>query len=445
MRLTIDNVKTSLGVEESYDIVNAIRNSSSDNFQRYVPLADAENVAEVGAGILMTQPIMNEFMNQLIDRIGLVVLKSVQLQNPLKNFKKGMMPLGRTIEEIFTDIAHSKQYDPEDAEDTVFRREMPDVHTLFHERNRQEYYKQTVQDDSLKSAFTSWGNFESFISQILNAIYNGAEVDEYKYMMLLMDNYYAKGMFKVEEVDEPKDKESGEDFVKKLRATARKMTLPMGTRDYNAMAVHTKSDMADLHLFITPDLEAQLDVDVLAKAFNMDRANFLGNMTVIDGFSSDGIEAILVDKDFFMVYDTLQKMETIRNPQGLYWTYFYHVWQVLSASRFENAVAFVSEDVDNVQQVIVDPAVSSIKQGGEAKFKGVIRDTDGKDRDIEWDVEAMNDGDLEDDTKIDSDGKLSVDDDQEGQLKVTATVKEDTDDDDSDEVTGEAVVRVRKK
>lgn len=177
-RITIQDVNLSLGLTNSYDIINAIRNSASDNFQRYVPLANMDNVAEVGQGILINQTLQNEFITSLVERIGLVVVKRASLTNHLKKFKKGMMPQGRTIEEIFVDITKEKKYDPENAEETVFKREIPNVKTLFHERNRQGRYDQTIQDESLRSAFVSWGTFENFLSGIISAIYNSAEVNK---------------------------------------------------------------------------------------------------------------------------------------------------------------------------------------------------------------------------------------------------------------------------
>lgn len=439
MRVTFNDVKTSLGVTESYDIINAIRNSATDNFKTYVPLANAENVAEVGAGILVNQTVQNEFLTALVDRIGLVIVKSISLRNPLAKFKKGSLPMGRTIEEIFTDITKEKLYDAEEAEQKVFEREIPNVKTLFHERNRQSFYHQTIQDDSLKTAFISWGNFESFIASIINAIYNSAEVDEYEYMKLIIDNYYSKGLFKVVKVDDPMTStEALTNFIKKARATALKMTLPQGTRDYNAMAVRTRSDIRDVHLFIDADLNAELDVDVLAKAFNMDRTTFLGNVTVIDGFASTGLKAVMVDKDWFMVYDTLQKMETIRNPRGLYWNYYYHVWQVLSASRFANAVAFVTGyDVPAVTQVIVSPAIASVKQGKSQAFTVYVRATDDKEHEVVWSVEGGSTG-----TSISSDGVLTVAANETNQLTVKATVDIGTTDK-PNPVVGEAVVNVR--
>lgn len=455
MRITIDNVKSALGVSQTYDIVNAIRNSAGDTFKNYVPLADATNVAEVGAGITISQTVQNEFINSLVDRISLVVLRKVSLQNPLKKFKKGQLPMGRTIEEIFVDIAKEKQYNAKDAETTVFKRELPDVKTLFHERSRQGYYQQTIQDDSLKTAFVSWGDFDNFLTGIINAIYNGSEVDEYEYMKLIVDNYMAKGHFKVVQtaIAPTGNTETAlKGFVKQVRKVATKMTLPMGSREFNSLGVRTVTDKPDLHLLITPDLEADLDVDVLAYAFNMDKASLMGNITTVDGFSTPGLQAVLIDKDFFMVYDTLQKMETIRNPKGLYWNYFYHVWQVLSASRFQNAVAFVDNTYNAtapVSEIVVSPTISTLSAGETELFKANVRTIDGMDisslPSLVWSVTA-NTGTVASGTAIDSNGELTIGATQTtAELLVTASMTfTDADPETPDIViTGKSIVKVQ--
>lgn len=441
MRITIDTVKTSLGLTETYDIVNAIRNSASDTFRGYVPLANAENVAEVGAGLLINQAVQNEFITNLIDRIGLVVIKGVSLSNPLAKFKKGFMQEGRTIEEIFTDITKEQKYDPEDAETTVFKRVIPNVKVLFHELNRQGFYQQTVQDSSLTLAFTSWGNFESFVSGIIKAIYNSAEVDEYKYMKMIIDNYYAKGLFAVVPVNKPDTSTTATELIMKMRQTALEMSLPMGSRNYNALAVQTKTDMEDLHLIISAKLQARVDVDVLAKAFNMDRTSFLGNVTIVDEFASPGLEAVLVDREWFMVYDKLQKLETIRNPKGLYWNYYFHVWQIHSASRFSNAVAFVSGDVPAVSQVIIDPTILAVKPNRSYELTGYIRANDDKEHDLSWKVEGRNGTTVSTGTAISEDGVLTIGENQTGELLVSASVNIGTTET-PNLVTGESIVTV---
>ena len=448
MRITLQTVKTNLGVGETYDIVNAIRNSSSDSFQQYVPLADRDNVLAVAAGIQLSQSVRNEFIENQVDRIGLVIVKRALLQNPLKKFKKGQMGQGRTIEEIFTDITQAKKYDPADAETTVFKRQIPNVKVLFHERNRQEFYEQTISDEQLKTAFTSWEAFGDFVSSIINAIYNSAEIDEYKYMKLLIDNYMAEGLFTMIPVTHPDNATAAKEFVKKLRATARRMTLPSGSRDFNSLAVHTRSDMEDLHLIIDADLEAELDVDVLASAFNMSKTDFVGHVTVIDNFASTGLEAVLVDRDWFMVYDNEQKLETIRNPKGLYWNYFFHVWQTHSVSRFSNAVAFVSGTLPAVSQVIVDPVIASVKAGTTYEFNAYVRATDGNDHPVTWSVVASTAATtLKAGTTISSSGVLTVDATQTGELLVQATcvgagIDIDGAGSDTTDVIGQSIVTV---
>lgn len=387
-RITVADIKKNLNNSESWDIFNAIRNDSSETFQRYVGLADANNISKIASGMEINQTVQNEFVQTLIDRIGLVVMNKVLLSNPLKKFKKGTLEYGRTIEEIFTDITKAKKYDVEDSESTVFKREIPNVKTLFHERNRQEFYQATVQDESLKTAFTSWNNFDSFIATIINSIYNSAEVDEYGYMMLLIESYYKANHFKVIPIADVVSEATAREFVKKVRATATKMTLPQGSRDFNSLAVHTRTDMNGLHLFIDADYLAEIDVEVLARAFNMGKSDFLGNVTVIDDFAVNGLKAVLVDEDWFMVYDNNTKMETIRNPKGLYWNYFYHVWQTLSVSRFSNAVAFVTGAVAPVTEVIVNPSIISVKQGKKQTFKAFVRFTVGKTSDypVTWSI-----------------------------------------------------------
>ena len=118
-RITLSDVQKNLGNAEIYDIVNAIRNSDP-NFREYVPLADANNVAEIGQAIMIHQTTQNAFLVNLIDRIAFTFVRNVSLQNPLAKFKKGRVDLGKVIQEIFVDLTHEKEYDPEDAEDTVF-------------------------------------------------------------------------------------------------------------------------------------------------------------------------------------------------------------------------------------------------------------------------------------------------------------------------------------
>jgi hypothetical protein len=149
-----------------------------------------------------------------------------------------------------------------------------------------------------------------------------------------------------------------------------------------------------------------------------------------------------------MVYDNLQKLETIRNPKGLYWNYFYHIWQTLSVSRFSNAVAFVSGTVPAVTQVIVDPTIATVKAGTTFEFTAYVRATDGLDHPIVWSVVASTSATtLQAGTTIDADGVLTVASNQLGELRVIATsvgtgIDTDGAGTDNTDVIGESIVTI---
>ena len=135
---------------------------------------------------------------------------------------------------------------------------------------------------------------------------------------------------------------TAKDFVKTIRKLVADMSF-MSTK-HNAEGVMTKSNPSDLVLLVNKDLIAEVDVEVLAKSFNMGKTDIETRIITMDDFGSDESfqpYAILCDKDFPAIWDTLSHFEPQRNAQGLFTNYFYHVQQILSLSRFKNAVAIV--------------------------------------------------------------------------------------------------------
>src|SRR5699024_5261955 len=114
-------------------------------------------------------------------------------------------------------------------------------------------------------------------------------------------------------------------------------------------------------------------------------------------------------EDALMFYDVLFGLETQRNSQGLYWNYFLHHHQLISVSRFGQAVAFVtSDEAAPVTSVIVDPPEASITAGREMQFTAYVRQTDDEVRNITWNVETYGGMTKRQATQIDSDGNLKV-------------------------------------
>lgn len=421
-KITVNNVLEATNQTAIYDIANAIRNSSSQAFRDAVPLANALNVAEWGTALRLNQQFMNEFANALVNRIGAVVFKHVQLSNPLARFKQNHMLTGDTIEEIFTDLATEHFYDVDVAEEEVFKRELPNIEALYHKRNRQGFYKVTISDTQLAAAFTSWEQVGTMLAQAIQSLYNGASVGEYEYMLLLLKNYYAKGHFKVFDLGSESSL-TPKMLVEKARGVATSMTLPMGTSKYNSLGVRTTTTYDDLLIFMTPETEASIDVNVLAAAFNMDKAQFLGNRIIVDDLGSnpenpsEKIHMIIADQSLFVVRDTLNRMTSQYNAQGLYTNYFLHVQQVQSTSRFANAVAITTGATKPVTEVIVKPAVTAVKIGKEYPITTHIRTVDGLPFTTTDVTYTFKDGD----TLADYDGLALLTDGDNGEKIFVAT------------------------
>jgi hypothetical protein len=52
------------------------------------------------------------------------------------------------------------------------------------------------------------------------------------------------------------------------------------------------------------------------------------------------VKAVILDENWFQVYDNLNKMTENYVGAGLYWNYWYHTWKTVSVSPFANAAVF---------------------------------------------------------------------------------------------------------
>lgn len=74
------------------DIMNSIRQYAGYDYQQNVPLvAKAADIPHVGEVIFGTPAFSNQFLNALVNRIGLVRVKSATFNNPYARLKKGYL------------------------------------------------------------------------------------------------------------------------------------------------------------------------------------------------------------------------------------------------------------------------------------------------------------------------------------------------------------------
>jgi len=348
------------------DLLNAIRNGASQEYQDRIPVATQANIAQVGSAILYLSYTRNEFVGALLNKIGLSVVKSSMFENPLKEFKKGTLEWGKNIEEIFVDIIEAQAFDSSLAETELFKKNKPNVKALFHQLNRQDMYKTTVSTPQLKTAFSSENGFGSLIERIVSILYTSDNYDEFLLMKNLINQYGVEGKFAMVAVAPVTSPETARLAMSKIKEVSNDLTF-MSTA-FNYAGVTTNTPKSDQIVLINTKFDAIIDVELLASAFNMEKADFNARRVLIDDFGGlTNVICAVVDKDWFMVYDNLVSSEEIYNPQGLYYNYFLHHWQVMSTSQFANAVLFVTVEPD-LTDINLYPATATVAKGGSLQF-----------------------------------------------------------------------------
>ena len=85
----------------SVEILNTIRANATPYYKQMIPKAAANtaSVRAIGNVMMNYEPLQNEFLSALYNRIGRVIITSKMYYNPWAPFKKGLMELGETTEE----------------------------------------------------------------------------------------------------------------------------------------------------------------------------------------------------------------------------------------------------------------------------------------------------------------------------------------------------------
>lgn len=329
----------------SVDILNNIRANASDEYANKIPQATRENFSQIGNALQTYEPLFNEYKTALIHKIGKTIIQSKLFKNRLARFKSGGITDPKDVEEIFVDMAKgATAFDP-NGSNPLGRRNDDNVKVVYHRLNRQDTYDFTIGDLDFLKAFKSEGAHDKFILAIINSNYSRANYDEYVHMKNLLATYDGWFNYGVPVIAGDDAGESAKTFVKTLRKAI--TDLSFVSNKYNKMGVYNQNEHADsLALLIHKDVVAEVDVEVLAKAFNLGKTDIQVEIIVLDDFGTlANTYGLLIDKELFKVLDTLFTMTSQYNAQGMFTNYFLQVQQILSLSPFMNSVRFTTDTV----------------------------------------------------------------------------------------------------
>ena len=338
-------------------------------YHQYIPyITEDTSIAEFARPVTddNLEIVRNEFFG-LLKRIVFTSIDTRMFNNPLNFLEGEELPLGYAGENIHIDPAKPNQFDGEDFAGLLQKYEAR-VATEYLAVNSDLQYAVTVTRDKARSAFTSWGTLEEFISGIINSLFNGAYITRFNQAKALVSSAYQQGAVRVETVSAVDSEATANAFVKKARYLNRMFTMP--STQYNGwnkkhagddskLKITTWCDSSDIAVIIRADVASSIDVDALSRAFNMDKADFIGRVVVVDNFdqyADDGtkifdgskILGIIADRRFFKIRTQYFNMTEFFNAKNLTYQYFLNDTRMVRFSLFANACVLATGEPEQI-------------------------------------------------------------------------------------------------
>lgn len=345
--------------------LNAIRDTSIQNNTLYhtqVPVVEpTTSIQNFGMPILQDQQIMNEFVHALMNRIAYTMFSTrYTFVNPLRILEGDEIPLGQSVQDIYVNPAQARQYDVNDFAGLLVKYES-DVKVQYLNKNVDLQYCVSITRPSLKKAFTSWGDLERFIDELANSLYNGCYIDDFARTKALVSTCFRDNYAQIEVVTEPTDEATGRAFAKTLRTLYLNMALP--SVKYNAWAkvggngnaIKTWTPEGEAVFLIRNDVLANIDVDVLAVSFNMDKADLLGRIIPVDNFDildnggnvvfdGSAILGFIGDRRWFRIHQQEMYLDEFYNANNRVWNYYLNKIAMYNYSLFANGIIIATEE-----------------------------------------------------------------------------------------------------
>ena len=403
--------KTAVTKSVVKSVLDYIRNNASANFKNYVPAVDEVTSAQAIGDIIMDVPVLrNEYLNALVQKFAMTRILQDIWEDPFSVFtNKGDLRHGGGVEQIFVDLATPYQYDKIFAENKVDARFDPAVRAAYFVINYKLVYPASISYDLIRDSFTSDEGMASLIDAVVQSTWEGAKQDIYEtYKYMLGKNALNGRMVPVALAGTTTA--DMKDNAGIFRGVSNDFTFR--NRKYNPAGVSKLTKRDDQFLLMNTRFDSTFDVEVLASAFNMEKADFLGHRIIYDAFANmnwdrigtiladdpdyrpftdaeiaalDQIPGFLISRDFYQVYNVLDEMRERENELGLWSSYFLHTWRVMATSPFAQTAIFVLGD-PAVTSITVTPSTATVSKGQEIQLTPTVVTQNFAPKTVTWEL-----------------------------------------------------------
>lgn len=401
------------------NILNAMR--SEYELENRIPEATLDNLQQIFTTMMSYSQGRNTVIPSLLERIGLQTVDTNAWRNPLAMYKKDPMRYGMTHEETFVNMCKGKLYDPRESYEYAFQQYQSYVMSVFHKVNLQMQYPVTITYDNLRSAFLSEYGIRDMMSAKMESAVSGANWDEYNAMKGMIDAGYEQQILPAVTVPAVADEPTAKKLLTEIKAAVNEFKFPNPAN--NIAGATSASEPYNLIWITTPRVDANIGVEALAYAFNMDKAQVDVRTVIVDKFDNAAIQGVLMDIRFFNVRDQFREMSDQRLANILSWNYFYTTVEMISASPFYPIRVFTTDTVAT-SSLSITASGGTYTQGEVITISATVTGGTGTYHQglLNWSVEGATSRDT---YILPGTNQLYVGADETGTLVVTVTYRPD--------------------
>lgn len=372
----MENSKAVSSAQRGVNLFNDARKNSSNEYMRATgEVTVATSISHAMTPIVKYAPFMNEFLHYVVNKIVIQSVESKMYNNQYSMLKKEGFPLGTDMEMNYVNPAMGRDYDISLGA-TLLNVTKPDVKTCYFRQNRRRQFPVTIPRELMEGAFTSWEQLDSMVSGLVTSLFSGNQIEEENLIKKLIQTSVKNNVVIKKQItwDENDPANSSVEFIKTIQKIALDITHP--SADFNNYVAYAKAQGIEdatpaitwtpsdsLYLFVRSDVLVNCNVETLAGAFNMSKADLVGRVTPFPNFNyldfdsaidpvtkywktivdDQNILAVLADVKTFEYRDNLSTSGDFYNAAGLYQNQYLNVWQTYSIRPWGNAVAITKK------------------------------------------------------------------------------------------------------
>lgn len=259
-----------------------------DNPQDLPAYEAGSDFTPYGRELVSNPDLFNGYLSTLVRQYGVIFQRVSLAQNPLRMFKKGLMPFGANLESIVYDTVEAKKYNPF-FKDSKGEKLSPYEQNLLNPAGSTYSDTQdismpvTIIDTVDTQFFQNLAQFHTYVWGKIASLVNGAVLDEFYHTKLTMSRPIADNKMPVVNIKD------GADATKKLAKTIKSTAMKMRyfNRNFNGAGINQATLVQNIVVVVPVDRSVDLDMDYFGQLFNPENSkDFNVQYVQVDSFPS---------------------------------------------------------------------------------------------------------------------------------------------------------------